>query len=729
VNRSFRTRPAVRLSPLYLGVLLSLSLPAAHAQAADPAPTPQEAGPDAQTEPAKLGVVVVTAQRRNEALQSTPVAITAVSAADLERKQIRRLDDMKFEVPNVVIEAATGTSSGAKIFMRGIGTDDTVFTTDPSVAIYVDDMYLARATGAMLDMFELERVEVLRGPQGTLYGRNATGGAVRYVTKKPTGESRLEAETRIGNLGRFDLQLGGGTKLGDSVAVSYGLMSKTRGGSMRDITNNRDVNDEDMKGGRVGFAFDLSRDTNVRLSADILRQRSGPSYASGILDPVKAARYGRPVNNADSNLLTLETDLPNGSNDLDQAGFSLTTSTDMGAFEWRNILTYRQMDNLLYIDADGTAQKRYHLYQDQSQSQASYEMQFVSLGKGPLSWTGGLFAFREKNDQPTRQDIFGTGGLATVAQKTLAVAAYGQADWRFDKVWKVTGGLRYSHESKDFSFDALKADGSRSFDVRIKRDWGRADWKLGIDAQFSRDLFGYASVTTGFKSGGFNGRGATEAAASVVLRPETVRTYETGLKSTLADGAVTLNGNVFRNEYNDLQLNAYDANGQSNLTNATSAVIQGIEIEASAQLSRNWQAGMNIGTLDAKYKKFSDANAVIFDGVPLKMAPKLQYGLSTSYRAPLGAGQLLFNAQLKHVGEHYLNLAAAEIIKTEAYTLVDARIAYEAAGNKWSVGLWGRNLTNKLYYAGAFDISGLGIADAYISMPRTFGIDARYRFW
>jgi iron complex outermembrane receptor protein len=674
-------------------------------------------------------VITVSAQRRTEELQKVPLAVTAVSAIELEAKQIRRLDDLRMEVPNVIIEPATGTSSAAKVFMRGVGTDESLFTADPSVAIYIDDTYIARATGALFDVFDLQRVEVLRGPQGTLYGRNATGGAVRYITKKPNGEPRLQADARIGNLGRLDVQLSGGGRLGEAVAVSFGVMSKTRDGYLQDITNNRKVNDEDVKGARLGLAFDLSASTSARVSLDKLRQRSGPQYASGVLDPAKAAQYNRPVNNADGNLLTIETNLTAGKNDLDQTGLSVSTATDLGNVEWRNILSSRRMSNLLYIDLDGTAQTRFHLLQDQTQKQTSFESQLVSTGKGALSWTGGVFLFTETNTQPTRQDIFAVGGVNTVGQKTTATALYGQADWRFDPVWKATGGLRYSRESKNFSIDAIRADGTPNFNFQKKDSWTRWDWKLGVDAQLSASTLAYGSATTGFKSGGFNGRAGSVAQAGIVLKPETVLTYELGAKTSWADGAVRLNGNLFRNNYKDLQLTAFDANGVSNLINATSATIQGLELDLAAQLTRAWNVSLNLGTLDAEYKGYSAANAATFSGKQLKQAPKLQYGIGTGYRAGVAGGTLQLNAQLKHVGDHYQNLANSELIKTKAYTVADVRAAFEPAGTAWSAGLWVKNLGNKQYYTGAFDIAGIGIASAYINVPRTYGVDLRYRFW
>jgi iron complex outermembrane receptor protein len=247
------------------------------------------------------------------------------------------------------------------------------------------------------------------------------------------------------------------------------------------------------------------------------------------------------------------------------------------------------MNNELYADVDGTAQKRFHLYQDQAQKQGSYETQLVSNRKGPLSWTAGLFLFKEKNRQPTRQDNFVTGGLNTVAQTTDAAALYGQADWRFNPVWKATAGLRYSHESKDFSIAALKANGMPNFDSD-QEILEPLRLEAGVDAQINPDWLLYASATTGFKSGGFQrARHRLAAAALLTLEPETLLTYEAGFKATLLGGMLRLNANYFTTTTATCSSRP-STTWCFGLFNAASAKIQGVEIESNLQIIKAWQA-------------------------------------------------------------------------------------------------------------------------------------------
>ncbi len=721
------SRRDLRTRTLALAVAAALAPGFALAQ---DAVSPTSPTPPAERSATQLDAVTVTAQRREETLQQTPVTITAISAEELERNQVMRIDDLKFSVPNVVIEPNTVTSSGAKIYLRGVGTDDSLFTTDPAVAIYIDDVYIPRQTGAMFDLYDVERIEVLRGPQGTLYGRNATGGAIRYITKKPNGESSGTVSGQIGNLGRADLRVSLSERLGEWVDFSAAALTRNRDGIMRDVTNNRDVNDQEIYAARMGFGFPLGERTRATVNIDHVKERSGPVYATGVIRYPVTTKSGaiRPVNDPDHNYYTLQTDLVPGKNDLDQSGIAVTLETDLDTVFWRNIAHYRSLDNLLYADVDGTAQKRFHLLQDQSQDQRGFESQLISQGDGAFKWVGGVFAFAEGNEQPTRQDNFVTGPTNYVKQDTKAVAAYLQGAWRFENGFGLTVGGRYSHEEKEFSINSVRANGTPNFNVQRKESWAKPDWKVLLDYRFTDSIMGYASAATGFKSGGFNGRAASVAALTSVDE-ESVLSYEVGLKTQLMDDRVRLNVNYYRNDYTDLQLTAFNDVGALVLSNAADTLIQGFEGELQAIVSENWQMHASVGTIDGEYRGFSAANRPAFEGKNLKQAPKMQWTIGTTNTVPLSGGELVFSAQAHHSDRYELTQDNSPLVFTKAYTLVDARLSWEPDGDKWMVALWGKNLTNEAYMTGGFDIAGLGIADAYMNVPRTYGVDFRYRFW
>ncbi len=631
----------------------------------------QATAADAGSQAVQLDSVSVTAQRREEQVQDTPVVITVLNAEELKRKQVSRVDDLKFHVPNITIDQNTSTSSGAKIFLRGVGQDESMFTADPAVAIYIDDVYIPRQNGSMFDLYDVERIEVLRGPQGTLYGRNATGGAIRYITRKPKGDERLEVDATVGNYGRADMRVMYNTRLGETLDFSAAALTRNRDGFIREQVSGKDVNDSKVNAARIGFSMPVAENSYASLNIDRLRERSTPSYAVPV-----AMVDGKTVPRLE-NLYTTRSDLVGGINDLDQFGAAFTFETYFDNVLWRHIAHYRSMDNQIYVDVDGTDRLLYHLMQDQEQSQRGYETQLVSIGDGPLTWVAGVFAFSEKNDQPTRNDIFGIGGV---------------------------------------------------FQGNRRGRWSKPDWKVMADYDLTDNVMGFLTVSTGFKSGGFNGRGTTPATITP-FDEETVRSYEAGIKSTLWDNRVRLNATYYRNDYGGLQLSAIDPNGVYVTTNATGALIQGIELEAQAQLTKNWNLSASIGTIDAEYRDYAEINKDKFEGRDLKQAPEMQWQIGTTYVQPLAAAQLVFNAQVARTDMFYQNQDLSELIKTPANTQASARIGYEPTDANWSVAVWGRNLTNTRVSAGGFDIPGLGVGVIYPTLPRTYGIDFNYKFW
>ncbi|MEO5830737.1 MAG: TonB-dependent receptor [Rhodanobacter sp.] len=682
--------------------------------------SPASQSPASEKKAVQLQNVMVTAQHRKEESQKVPISISTISGPQLERMQVRTIEDVKFSVPNIVIENNTALPSGAKIFMRGVGQDESMFTTDPGIAIYIDDVYIPRANGAMLDLYDVERVEVLRGPQGTLYGRNATGGAIRYVTRKPDGKDTLKLDTTLGNFGRRDVRVSFGTKVG-KIDVSGAVMSRNRDGYIHDLTHDRMVNDSHVNAARLNLAMAVTDTTYATLNMDYLRETSGAVYPT----PVKFGTNGKMVPVLGSLYQTRTNTL--GDYGLRQYGVAFTSDTDFGSFSLRNILHTRGMSNRFYEDLDGTDQTRFHLLQDQKQRQYGYEAQLASQIEGPFSWVGGVFAFRETNSQPTRQDIFAVGPTNNISQQTQAYALYWQGTYKITDRLRFIGGGRYSRESKDFLVVSTKANGTPNFTSKQAKNWTRPDWKLGLDYDFTDDVMGYATVTTGFKSGGFNGRGGSAATVNAV-NAETMRAYEVGVKSSLLNNRVQLNANYYRNDYAALQLSAVLPGGGFSLANATGALIQGVEMDAQVQLTQHWHASAGFGTIDAKYQNFAAINRASFDGKALKDAPKFQWFLSSTYIQPLDSADLVWSAQLRYTDMYYESQALSRLVMTPTHLDAAARIAYEPRSKDWSVALWGKNLTNNKISAGGFDIPAIGVGIVYPTMPRTFGVDFSYRF-
>jgi len=674
------------------------------------------------TEPVQLDEISVTAQRREEQMQKIPLSMSVISGQALDRMQVRRVDDLKFTTPNVIIEQNTGTTSGAKIVMRGVGADESMFTTDPAVALYIDDVYIARANGALFDLYDVARIETLRGPQGTLYGRNATSGAIRYISKKPTGEDRLIFDGSFGNFGRMDGRMMLSTRLGERLDMSVSALRRSRDGIMHDISHDRWVSDQDVWAGRLAFAGTWGEASYATLSLDRLRDRSTPAWGT----PVMRGEHDRVIPRLGSFYRTQTDTL--GINALDQFGVVLTSETDFGAFSWRNILHYRALDHHFYMDVDGTEQMRYHLEQEQQQNQRGYEAQFTSQGDGVFNWVAGIFTFWEHNDQPTRNDIFVRGGTNHVRQDTTAYAIYMQADYKFAEALTLTLGGRYSYEQKEFSIRAVTASGEPNFSRKLERSWSRPDWKALLSWDINEDVMAYASVTTGFKSGGFNGRG-TSFDTIVPVDAETLRAYEIGVKSSWLNQRLRLNADYYRLDYAGIQLTSINPDGIFVMNNATGALIQGIELDMQAQLSRRLRLEASLGTINDKYQHYSEINADYFRGRSMKGTPDMQWTLAATWIESLAYADIVFSAQARHTDEYYQNQDTSRLIMTRANTEYNARISWEPHHANWSVALWGKNLSNTMSSTGGFDIANLGISTIYPNVPRTYGVDFKYRFW
>jgi len=689
---------------LFLVLGLSLLTSGAIAQDTDSAE-------EAAAEPEVIETITVTARRAAENVQDVPIPITVLSEEEIEGKQVINARDVQDVVPNIVFEPNTGTSSGAKIFLRGVGTDESLFTSDPAVGIYIDDVYIPRQTGASFDLFDLERVEVLRGPQGTIYGRNTNGGAIKLYTKKPSSD-------RAGNLrlsGGSDSEINGDIYLtggNDATAVSLSAFYRAHDGYLRDLVNGRDVNDKDVVGARAKLVWDGPDDRLLTVAADTVIERSGSGFASSI------------IFNDDNDLYTLESGLDD-SNDLDQTGVSLSYNAFYDGWRLNSITSFRQMDNDLLLDADGTPIPRFHLFQDQSQDQLSQEIQFVSTDGEDLQWQVGLFYFEESNDQPTQNIIFAPGVINRIQQDTTSYAGYGQVNYRTGG-WLLTGGLRYSSEEKDFRVDSVLPDGvTPNFTFVDSDDWDTVDYRAEAAYRMSDEVMGYFTVSTGFKSGGFNGRGGNPAALASYDEEE-VTNYEIGIKTDLADRRVRLNLNYYFNQYDGLQFTVLDDFGVFRTINAADTEIQGVEIDLRAILAPRLELTANLGTIDDEFKGSVDT----FDptGIELKQAPDLSYGLGLQYTWLLDGGYVTGNVNHSFTDSHFQNVANSTLIETQEYSITNVRVAGGPDSGKWDLFAYGRNVGDEVYFQGGFDIAALGIGVAYVNRPAHYGAGFTYRW-
>lgn len=736
--------------------------------------------------------VTVTSQRVEENLQKVPLAVTAIGSRDLEIGLVQNVQKIAYQTPNLYIETNTGISSGGRAAIRGVGEDESFFSADTPVGIYVDDIYIPRQTGAMFDLYDLERVEVLRGPQGTLYGRNTTAGAIRLISKEPGNQWRANVEGTLGEFGRTDFKGSLNAPLGAKAALQASGLVRKRDGYDVDTaaaTNGRKLNDQDLWGGRVSLRLFPNAKWNILLVGDMIRDRSQPAFAVAFTPqaPVIGGFGIGPTDitkqlDGDSNIHTLQSDLANPMNDLDQTGFHATIAyaiNDRTSFKY--IGGYREMDNLLLLDADGrvgnfigTPNPSFHLYQDQGQSQNSHEFQLQGRPSDHFRYVVGGYFFHEKNDQKTENLIFaplGRNNYWNVDMTTDSRAAFAQLTWTPDTRLSVNFGGRYTSDSKTFNTmlynfsgatlqhcqlangtyptgtrvcAATDPAGSRNVNVEkhLTDTFDAFTPALSVNYQAKPDVLVYGSVRRGFKSGGYDGR-ANTGFGILTLGPvnsENLWSYEGGLKSDLMQNRLRLNAAVFYNDWKDLQGTGTDPAGNFYRTTLGDVYTKGVEFEVKAAPARGLDLTGSLSFLRTGYNSVTFNQQTLCGGLgtgtrelELKYSPHQSYYLGGTYTSTnLGsgstAGHFSLGGSVTGKGDMWNTSCNADTGETKAYTLVDAFLAYETRDGRWRISANGENLTDEQYITGSFSIAGLRMSSGYFNPPRRLSVTLRYSY-
>ncbi len=726
-----------------------------------------------------LDEIVVTAQRREERLQDVPIAVSAFDANALDRMQVFSVREVQNFVPNLWMEPNTGLQNGARAALRGIGEDESFFTSDPPVGIYVDDVYIPRQNGALFDLYDIERIEVLRGPQGTLYGRNTSAGAIKLVSRKPDEETRLMLEGTVGNHERIDVRASVSGKLAEGLYGQLAFLSRQRDGWAKNLVNGADVNDQDVLAGRASLRWQPNERLDILISYDEIRDHSDPAFATGVLlqPPADLGLWDKNQQvDGDRDVYTLRSDLTNPMSEIDQRGASLNISYDLGAVTLRSITAWREMSSEFVLDADGQDTcfgfdlPCLHLYQDQDQEQFSQELQASGQAFGGLlDYVVGVYWFREENSQITENMILAPAGANDYADTTLdtdSIAVFASGSWHLSDRWTVTTGIRWTRDEKDFASAMFHPDGSPSLicaapvgrDVfsagpcdgaspagavtvplarQIKESWSSVTPRFAVDYAVRDDLLLYASVSKGFKSGAFDGREmSTQLYKLEPIAPEKVWAYEAGVKADWLDRRLRTNVAVFRNEIDDLQGTGTDqVTGALTRFSVGDVRTEGVELELTALPIRNLQVNASVGYLANKYTKINfdqvaDCGPVGTGTAKLrqKFAPSFSSNLAIDYAIPevLG-GTMSIGGNWTRKSGYYHSSCNPVASREDGYDLVDAQVAWETDDSRFRLALAVKNLFKEEYSTGQFFIPALGFNAIYFNPPRMWTLTARYQ--
>lgn len=740
-----------------------------NAQASQPQPPAPEAtaAPNAEGQDTATGEIVVTARRTEERLQRVPASISAFNERALDRLQATDTTGLQGAVPNLNIVQGRGSSNATNIFIRGIGQPDALQTFDPAVGVYVDDVYLSRIRGNQLDLLDVDRIEVLRGPQGTLYGKNTIGGAIKFVTHRPGKTLRANGSVALGSFDQLELKGSVSGPLSDTMAAGLSFIRSKHDGYVRDDVLDRRYNDKDSVGVRGAFAFTPASMVRIDLTADYSHDDAALNVGRPVNDLRTAFGVTLPVSDTVGSgpyrwRARTTPGFPN-STKMKHYGFSGTAAVDLTTgLTLRSITAYRKLKTDDFIDIDATQYQVGDVFVGVDQNQLSQEVQLTYSGDR-FSGVAGLYYLREH--LPSHQEAFANDFLRPFTffrsidddLLTKSYAAYANGSYTIVPDVRLSAGLRYTKETKDYfrtttitsSLPVLNSTFVFAPDQGKWTDWSPM---ASLDWQVAPTTMVYARVAKGFKSGGFNGRANTPAEATE-YKPEKVWSYEAGFKTTIAN-QLRLNGAIFDNEYRDyqarIQTSATDPNSPVNLAllsvvNAGKLRIRGAELETAWTPTRELLIDGQLGYLNSEYKEFFDArfpgHSRAFQTPPF--SPKWTLRLGAQYAFDMGnAGAITVGGQTRYRSRQALAIdntfiSAANVGTTtevpglfqNGYWVEDARIVWENASKKLAIGLYGNNLTKKAYKTDAQEFSSVGqIRTVYYGAPRTFTVRLTARY-
>ncbi len=768
--KTLTPRPASvigRLVPLLVAGILLLTAPVALAQTAEA----EEEQPAKETT-AKQPVVeeiIVTARKTEENVQNVPIAVSVVKGETLVDVAAPDITVLQQYVPNLSIYQGRNQSTTLTAFMRGVGQADPLWGVDPGVGLYLNDVYIARPQGALLDVYDVGRVEVLRGPQGTLYGKNTIGGAIKYVSQPATDEFTGLVSFTGGEHGTQEIKASfSGPLIEGKLRGKLAFASLERDGYGENIFLDTPVSDKDTRAYRVALDWLPSDAVTVSLDYYDTRDKASPVGLTRL-----GANYlcpfflGVPCPTYSENFITESGLAP--VNGTDAEGYSLIVDWDINEnWLFKSITAYRESFSANNIDFDTTPAKITDVASTYMDDQTSQEFQFIYDGGGKLTGVFGAYYFDGEASGRVESyflvdpliAIPGANTFVTTdgTTKTESIAIFGEANYAVNDRMNFTFGLRPTREKKNgIAFNAYHLDDSFDNPFFIAADYDKSETfnslapRLGLDYQFNQEVMGYVTLSQGFKSGGFNVRAQSTAfpESAEPFDDEVLTVAEVGVKSLLANRQLLLNAAAFYGKYDDIQVStftAYDSNGDGvnnafygNFLNAGDATLKGVELEFDFSPPTWIGLSGNLSWLDATPDTFLDENGDEFvDTQVITNAPEWTGAVRVNVNFPLLGG-----AMNGHVGYSYrddsvlTNEGGADPfnptlpllpIVQPSYSTVDAYLGWLSPDAHWRVGVSGRNLTDEEFLTNGYNIPVFGILQGSYGAPRTWVGTIEYRF-
>jgi iron complex outermembrane receptor protein len=730
--------PLLRFSPVALAIAM-LAPWSAHAQQDQPAQTGSGSGqvPSAAT---ILESVEVTALKTRNRLQDVPASVTALTADDLARAGLVNSADLQQRVPGLSL------SSGGRetnLAIRGVSNNVRSIGADPSNAVHLDGVYLPRSSMALTELFDLQRVEVLKGPEGTLYGRNATGGAINVVTRKPNANPSAEGFVGSGSLGlrRTQVAVGGGT---DDVSGRLAVAYTKDDGYTRNLSTGTGLDDNNFKAFRGQLRMALGGKSDITLLAQASEDKGTLGYGVSTDTAIKGPLYPYSLGDPDyrltaadhrTNARNIRLDSPVTSSRKTNV-MAATVNWDLGPVGFKSITGFTSFKSGDRNDVDWTGAKLETQDTTTDVNSTSQEFQLFSQGDGPLEWTAGVFLYRDKGTETLDWLLYGplncgVPGSCPFARQTVksngrSEAVFGQMTYRFTSKWSGLLGARYNKDTKDGDATNRRSGANFIGDVSFSSFTPKAQ----LQWTPSKGLMAYAGVSKGFKSGGFN----FGSAGIEKFEPESIVAKEVGVRSTLMGGALSLNASAFNYDYTDLQLRTAVLDAVSgkfvvNVNNASKAKVQGLELSADMALGAGFGGGLSAAYIDSELLNYvSPSTKRDLSGMPLPLTPKSSGSVWLDHKVAMAGGQLRSHIEYNYRSSVVFPLTLDQTNnKGEAYGLVNASLRWSAPKDAWYMQAGVRNATDKLYRTMRADYIWGGVVESY-GAPRTYELRLGFKY-
>jgi len=743
------------------------------------APAAAQEAETAASDDSLMGDIVVTARRRTEAAQSVPVSINAFSQEQLRAAGITANREIQKITPGLQWKSA-GPLVANNIFIRGVGIISNQYTSSPAVGVYQDETYFNSQGFQGFANFDIERIEVLKGPQGTLYGRNTTAGAIKFVTRKPKIGAGFTGNVNVdyGNFDYWNVEGGIGADLGENAAIRIGFQSQDRDGLYYDYINDRHTGILDTKAVRAELLFEPDDALSILVSGSYGKSKSngpfkrvdsvdpasisfgpnGPTYSGRCANPGIGTApgctsllpfFGVP-DEANTNAYDVQFSLDNdvGVSRVEAYGGALTVNYDFGGAILTSATSYYELKAHNPNDVDTVDANLVTINDDINPKQFSQELRLTSDGDTRFKWLLGAFYYRENilQAKPVNIAAIGIGLGNRTRQVTDAASLFAEATYSLTDKIDLTAGLRYSHDKRDVDFtyffyfndgvralysydDIVNGPGFGPGSFRLpseKKSWDNVSGRAILSYKFTPDVMAYASFSRGFKGGEFN-VGASQLSTAIFVNPETVNAYEIGLKSEFFDHRLRINAAAFYYDYDNKQETFFDT-GVAVLSNA-SARVKGFELGVTAQPVPGLTLNGGLALLDAKYRDFPDClpGGISCDGNRLPLAPKTSANLLARYEFEVGGRTVAIQGDASYQSSVFFDYQNVAYIATDGYWLTNARVSYELTDNL-TLAVWGQNLANKQYYTDGFNVSDFGIGELNPGIPRTYGASIQFSF-